>query len=89
MALESHFHLELNQKQNLSHFQVSNPEVGNKQSGASGLSGQLGSSLSLNDDDVSIVRIEIYLEGSLFAGFCVWLQGKVQTRVGGVAKASE
>jgi len=33
---------------------VSNPEVGNKQSGASGLSGQLGISLSLNDDDDSV-----------------------------------
>ena len=89
MALESHFHLELNQKQNLSHFQVSNPAA-NKQSGASGLSGELGSSFSLNDDVVSkLLEIKIYFEGCLVAGFCVWLQGKVQTRVGGVAKASE
>ena len=58
----SHFQPELNRRQNLSHFQVSNPAANKqRQSGASGLSGQLGSSLSLNDD-VSVVRIEIYFD---------------------------
>ena len=58
----SHFQPELNRRQNLSHFQVSNPAANNqRQSGASGLSRQLGSSLSLNDD-VSVVRIEIYFD---------------------------